>query len=464
MTAPVTIRSVMSDPALFGEQFGGQSFQAWRALLAGFYGEPLEQGELYHWKELTGRDKAPTKPHEEMWVAAGRRAGKSQCAAVMAIFESAFKDYTDRLAPGEVAHVLVVAADRGQAKSIMRYVSGLLRGNPMLESMIVREDRESIELSNRTAIEIGTASFRTTRGKTLGAVILDEIAFLRSDDSANPDREIVAALRPGLATLGGKLIAISSPYAKQGELWETYRRYYGKEGEILVAQAESRRLNPELPQAVVDRAIERDADAAKSEYLGLFRDDISSFITRTILDAVTRSSPLVRPYDRRYRYHAFVDPAGGGNDEFTMAIGHTEGNVLVVDRVDATRGVPAEITEKYAAIMGEYRIKKASLDRYGGSWPSDELRRHGVTAEHSPKVRSDLYIDSLSVITSGRCELPPDETMLRQWQTLERRTSRSGRDTVDHTAGTHDDRANAAAGLIALHSQNRSSRPLSEWI
>ena len=38
----VTIVDAMVDPDLFGNQFGGESWAAWRALLAGFYGLPME--------------------------------------------------------------------------------------------------------------------------------------------------------------------------------------------------------------------------------------------------------------------------------------------------------------------------------------------------------------------------------------------------------------------------------------
>jgi len=55
----VTIRDAMTDPALFGEQFGGESWAAWRALLAGFYGLALDDAEAEHWHALTGRT-APT--------------------------------------------------------------------------------------------------------------------------------------------------------------------------------------------------------------------------------------------------------------------------------------------------------------------------------------------------------------------------------------------------------------------
>src|SRR5690606_807251 len=115
--------------------------------------------------------------------------------------------------------VMVIAADRKQARAVMRYVKGLLLENPMLSRLVVRESPESIELSNRCIIEIMTASHRGTRGYSVAAAILDEVAFWHSE-GANPDKEILSAIRPSLATLGGKLIALSSPYARRGVLWE----------------------------------------------------------------------------------------------------------------------------------------------------------------------------------------------------------------------------------------------------
>ena len=74
--------------------------------------------------------------------------------------------------------------------------------------------------------EVHTASFRSVRGYTVVAAILDEIAFWRSEDSANPDREIVNALRPAMATVpGALLLAMSSPYARRGVVWDAYQRH-----------------------------------------------------------------------------------------------------------------------------------------------------------------------------------------------------------------------------------------------
>jgi len=122
----VNIRDLMTDPALFGGQFGGDSFKAWRALLAGFFGLELTEEETSILKELTGRDSFPLDEFIELILVIGRRGGKSNVTALIAVYLACFFDYTDRLAPGEIGTVLCLAADKKQARAVFRYVCGLL--------------------------------------------------------------------------------------------------------------------------------------------------------------------------------------------------------------------------------------------------------------------------------------------------------------------------------------------------
>jgi hypothetical protein len=93
----------------------------------------------------------------------------------------------------------------------MHYVNGLLDSCPMLAQMVASRTAESVELTNGIRVEVHTASFRSIRGYTVVAAVLDEVAFWRSDDSANPDREIVNALRPAMATVPGALLLAVRP-------------------------------------------------------------------------------------------------------------------------------------------------------------------------------------------------------------------------------------------------------------
>ena len=96
-------------------------------------------------------------------------------------------------------------------------------------------------------------------------------------------------------------------------------------------------------------------------------------------------------------------------------------------------------------------------DRYAGEWPRERFRVHGIAYAVSPKVRSDLYRDLLPLLNSRRVELLDYPRLLNQLTSLERRTARSGRDTIDHPPREHDDLSNAVAGaLLAAQNSNRS--------
>lgn len=454
----MNIRDAMLDPNLFGSQFAGESWEAWRALLAGFYGLPLDKDERKHWKALTGRTRSPSKPHDELWLAVGRRGGKSLSAALLAIYEAAFKEYDHLLAPGEKATVMVLAADRKQARSAFRYISGLLNANPMLARLIVREDKESIELTNNTVIEVHTSSFRSVRGYSIAAAICDEIAFWHIEGSANPDTEIINALRPAMATLNGKLIALSSPYARRGALWNAYRNHFSKRSPVLVAQAPSRVMNPTLPQALIDRAMKDDQATANAEYMAQFRTDVETFVTLDVIEACTISRRVELPPIPGVRYRAFVDPSGGSKDAFTLAIAHLENGVVIVDAMRSRKPPfsPEAVVNEYAALLKEYRIDRVSGDRYAGQWPREAFQKAGIKYEVGVAPKSDLYRDLLPLLNSERVELPDNEQLRNELQGLERRTARGGRDSIDHAPGGHDDLANALAGVVAESNKTRS--------
>jgi hypothetical protein len=154
-------------------------------------------------------------------------------------------------------------------------------------------------------------------------VIADEVAFWHID-GANPDKEIINALRPSLATLGGKLLALSSPYARRGILWDAYRVNFGKNNQrILVAQAPTELINPTLDPEVIRQAYIEDPASASAEYGAQFRTDVESFISREAVEAVTITDRIELAPARSNQYFGFVDAAGGsGQDSMTMAIAH----------------------------------------------------------------------------------------------------------------------------------------------
>src|SRR5262249_37701722 len=146
------------------------------------------------------------------------------CAAYL----SAFVDWRPYLTGGERATVMILAADRAQAGVIFRYLKEML-AIPRFGGLIERETNEVLDLANGVTIEVATASFRSIRGRTVVAGLLDELAFWFAD-GANPDSEVIAALRPAMATVPqARLLMASSPHARRGALWDSWKRNYGKD-------------------------------------------------------------------------------------------------------------------------------------------------------------------------------------------------------------------------------------------
>ena len=255
----ITMREALADPGYFGTLLSGESWQAWRVLLIAIVGEELTDEERAIFKALTDRDSEPLEPVEEFWAVIGRRGGKTRSMAVLAAYLAACVDHRESLAPGERGVIPLLAASVQQAASAFAFVEGIFAVAPNLKDLVDGATSDTLSLTTGVDIQVRPASFRTIRGITAIAAIADELAYWRSDDSANPDKEILKALRPSLATTGGPLIAISSPHAKRGELYGMFKRHYGPGGDplVLVAKAPSRTMNPTLPQRVIDRAKRR---------------------------------------------------------------------------------------------------------------------------------------------------------------------------------------------------------------
>ena len=239
--------------------------------------------------------------------------------------------------------------------------------------------------------------------------------------------------------------------------------HYGPDGDplILVAQGASRDFNSSLKQSVIDRATERDASAASSEYGGLFRSDIAAFIDREIVEAAVDHGVVVRPPQPGIMYTSFCDPSGGSRDSFTCAIAHMDGQTAVLDCVLEVRAPfsPSDAVWKVAEALKGYRLHQTTGDRYGAQWVVDAFSKVGVRYEHSERDRSAVYADALPLFMASRARLLDSKKLVGQFASLERRTSAIGRDRIDHGPGGHDDLCNAAAGALVL----AVSKPAIDW-
>ena len=204
-------------------------------------------------------------------------------------------------------------------------------------------------------------------------------------------------------------------------------------------------------------AYDDDPASAAAEYGAEFRDDIADFVPREVIDAVTVRGRMELLPTAGVLYRAFVDPSGGTSDSMTLAIAHRQGEIGVLDAVREIRPPfsPQNVVAEFAALLKAYRVHEVVGDRYAGEWPREQFRAAGVTYKLSDQPKSDLYRDALPLLNSGKVELLDVPRLASQFCGLERRTSRGGRDSIDHGPGMHDDIANAAAGALLLVAARR---------
>lgn len=457
-TRKPTIIEAMSDRALFAPWFSQRwlrkdTWSAWRVFLKALYGLRMEAEEFAIYRKHTGRSSPPLKAFQKAWLICGRRSGKSRVAALIATYNAVFREYPT-LQRGEVGVIPVIASDRAQAGVIFAYIANFFREIPMLSKLVVSQTKDSLELSNGIRIEVHTSDYRSVRGYTMVGGICDEVAFWPTDEqSASPDTEILNAIEKGSANIpDAMLLGVSSPYARQGALFEAHEKNFGKDTDELVWVGATREMNPTISQRIIDRAYEKDPAAASAEYGAQFRGDLANFLTPEAITACVMAGCLELPPRSEELYTAFCDPSGGASDSMTLAIAHAELDRAVLDvlRIVPPPFAPSSVVAEFCAELRRYGLATVTGDYYAAEWVREQFEKAGVTYIRSEKPKSDIYLSFLPAVNSCQVRLLDHPRLIAQLGGLIRRTRSGGKDSVDHRAGAHDDVANAAAGALVL--------------
>ncbi len=453
----LSILDAIKDRNLFG-RFLGKDLKSWRRWLAALrvlYGLPTSSRDRRYARQCMSRKKVrKLKGFKTALFLTGRRSGKSRIAAIIAAFEAVLAGHEKRLAPGEQGMVACIATTKRQGAIVWKYIQGVFAKSPMLKDEVVRETSTGFELRNGVVIEVLHGDFRTVRGHTLLAAVVDEVCFfgLAEADKIRSDRELIRALQPALATTGGRLIAISSPYAARGWAYSTWKKHHNDKGKVLVWRAASRYMNPTLRQSVIDAEMAEDPVAARAEYYAHWREDVAEFLPRVLIEGLVTKGRKELPRDTGRRYFAFCDVSGGRKDASALAIAHSVGRTVVIDAIRHYKSPqnPHVTIAHMASELARYGLRRVVGDNYGADFVSKAFERHGVRYVKSEKPKGALYLEFVPRACAGEVELLDHELLVDQLAMLERRTRSGGKDLVDHPRGAHDDLANAVAGVCAI--------------
>jgi hypothetical protein len=111
---------------------------------------------------------------------------------------------------------------------------------------------------------------------------------------------------------------------------------------------------------------------------------------------------------------------------------------------------PQEVAREFSEVVKSYGVEAVVGDCYSGEWVREAFRENGVDYLLADRTKSEIFLECLALINSGRAKVPRDKRLRAQFLSLERSASRSGKDSISHPPGGHDDLVNAVCGSLLL--------------
>jgi hypothetical protein len=287
--------------------------------------EPLTGAELAALREAAGTTRGQPRPggYRTTVVRAGRRSGKSVHVAAPTAVSAALERVEDRLAPGEVARILLIAPTLRHLRQLTDGVAGILTA---LGIPHVRTEREvTLGAGLRTIVECAVADRLGPRSGTAILAIVDEAALLPSQEGADGyDEEVIAAVKPSLATMRGRLLLISSPWAAGiGAHAKLIDANHGRlDRDVLALSGPTWRWNPTLSEAQT-RKEEADERRWRREYLAEPGNESDAFFDPVAVRACVERDIVARKVNPSTVYRIGVDLAFK-RDEAWLVAAHRE--------------------------------------------------------------------------------------------------------------------------------------------
>ena len=424
----------------------------WRTFVAAVYGEPLDTEGLELFRQCTARTSPRPGGYPEAVVVVGVQSGKTKVGTTLGDHAA--------LTGERGTHAILVGQDlRGAMRTLLRYAREPFETVEAFRAEVARDTVDSLELRNGVSLSAYPCKPSALRGIRACIVVVDELAFFMATDGRPVDTEMLRVARGRLATTGGKLVILSSPYSQTGALHDLHRKHHGRdESDVLVWQASAPVMNPTLPANYLQRMELEDPAAYQSEVLGEFRAGVSTLLDPDALAECVDVGVRERPPVAGVEYLAEADAASGsGKDSFAVAIGHAEGDRAVLDLCRAWRPPfsPAAVIAEASDLLRRYNVRTVEGDKYAPGFVLEAFRRSRITYRQSDRDTSAKYLDLVGYVNTGSLRLLDDVDLLRELRGLERRRGPSGRDRVDHRPGAHDDRAVVTAGILTRASAPR---------
>jgi hypothetical protein len=466
--------------------------------------------EWLHAEKRCNTNVVEGKTFHELILVVGRRSGKSLIASCVADYELyrlvkrgdpsryySFPPFTE-------IDIVNVATTDEQSDVIYARTLTLARQCPYLRDRILNDTKEYFNIQTDADQKVkgkplaslisrtGSCSASGVRGKNAIVVNMDEFAFFIDNGGRFSGDEMYKALSPSVASFGkdGKLLLLSSPYAKFGKFFDRYNESFEESEVTLMFQMYTAMMNPTIPPEILKAARRRNRVAFMGEYGAEFSDSVTAWIDdeAEFKRCITPRQPSPHGIPD-VEYYVGVD-LGFKNDGTAIAIVHDDGKKIVLDYADVWYSGSSDIWEFDKSIYGGCR-KYASGELIKMEWIVEELKslhrwfpmKKGVLDQHNGYALAELcckmglkqfYMEHFTdlkltevyqivktMYAEQLLDLYDHPVLIPEMLTLE--AERKSREKVfvrkPNRRGAHDDISDAFSRACWLCFQNRHGKP-----
>ncbi len=397
--------------------------------------------------------------------------GKKNSKTTDAVLAALYKCLVWKPAGHKLNQVYFVASDLAQAADDLDLTKLLVRRNPMLQAELTIKSNIVERKDGRGFIEILPArDAQGLHGKTYLFLVVDELHTQKTYDllmALELDRTRPDAVQwfASYASLyrhaGVPLVDILKQHEAKSDPRLSVSWYSGTIEEA----------NPSL-NGPLGPTMEDILDAQRSLPSWIFRrlymnlpgqPDSAAFDAEKVEEAVIPGRTVLPP-QAGVTYGAFCDLSGGGADDATLCIAHSQDDRVIVDclvdqgpRFNRTFS-PEATVQRFSDILKQYGCSMVEGDRYAAQWPILAFQKCGIFYRPAELNRSQIYAAFEPLLNSGRVELLDHPKLLQQFIGLTRKNEK-----IDHASGEHDDFSNAVAGAAVAVATQEDQGEVTVW-
>lgn len=396
------------------------------------------------WADAEAVLAAPGGPRRH-WISRARGYSKTEDAAAMSVAV-----LSHDLVAGDEAWAF--ARDRDQARILVDRMAGFIRRTPGLSAAFKVETYQVTSLATGARLKAFEADSGSAWGLLPGWVVYDEICQHPSTPAAEG---VFEAVSTSLVKHPGSRAVLITTSGDPGH-WSR-RVFDAAVGSPLWRVAETRGPAPWQDEAEL---AEEKARLPEPAWRRLFLNEWAAGEDRLLDHEDVRACVTVdgaQEWQPGGRYAVGVDLALR-NDRAVVAVGHLEGDVVAIDRLDVfqpTKGLDVDLDRVEGCVMARAREYGAVsvFDPALGFQMIQRLRRMGlrvVEFKFTAQSNSARTLTLLRLIREQRLAIPDDELLIDELVNLRVRETSPGVYRHDHDASKHDD-AVTAVSLVAHH-------------